>query len=315
MKVTLRYPLLALTLAISALVGVSQPAQAQIGYGVSIGIAPGINIGINVPAYPRLVMVPGYPVYYDPRADFNYFFYDGLYWVFQDDDWYSSSWFDGPWHLIDRQYVPLYVLRVPVRYYRQPPIYFRGWFADAPPRWGERWGHEWEQRRPGWDHWDRRATPKAAPLPTYQQHYSGDRYPRVEDQQHELRARNYRYQPREAVTQQHFQQAQEQGQRRQLDRPSGRGDSRDNLQQRQRDQQRPPAMEPREHRQVQPQRQQQQEQQQPQVEQQDRGKAIRGAVRSNERGQKDREDNKEERDSNRAMTPAAPPVRRNSQPN
>ena len=40
------------------------------------------SIGINVPVYPRLVRVPGYPVYYDPRAQSNYFFYDGLYWVY-----------------------------------------------------------------------------------------------------------------------------------------------------------------------------------------------------------------------------------------
>jgi hypothetical protein len=56
-----------------------------------------VSIGINVPIYPRLVVVPGYPVYYAPQLDSNYFFYDGLYWVFQDDNWYQSSWYNGPW--------------------------------------------------------------------------------------------------------------------------------------------------------------------------------------------------------------------------
>lgn len=55
-------------------------AEVSVGIGINV---PGISIGINVPAYPRLVRVPGYPVYYDPRVDSNYFFYDGLYWVFQ----------------------------------------------------------------------------------------------------------------------------------------------------------------------------------------------------------------------------------------
>ncbi|MEO8331814.1 MAG: hypothetical protein ABI479_05230, partial [Gallionella sp.] len=55
-------------------------AEVNIGIGIS---APGVSIGINLPAYPRLVRVPGYPVYYDPRIEYNYFFYDGLYWVFQ----------------------------------------------------------------------------------------------------------------------------------------------------------------------------------------------------------------------------------------
>ena len=179
------------------------PAQAQIR--VDIGF-PGINIGINLSSYPRLVRIPGYPVYYDPRANSNYFFYDGLYWVYQADNWYASSWYNGPWQLIEPYDVPLYLLRVPVRYYRHPPTYFRGWRADAAPRWGEHWGGEWEKRRAGWDQWDRRSAPPAAPLPSYQQQYSGNRYPRAPEQQGAILAKNYRYQPREAVTQQHFQQ-------------------------------------------------------------------------------------------------------------
>ena len=169
------------------------PAQAQIR--VEIG-SPGVNIGINVPTYPRLVPVPGYPVYYDPRASSNYFFYDGLYWVYQSDNWYASSWYNGPWELVGPEDVPLYLLRVPVRYYRHPPSYFRGWAADAPPRWGEHWGREWEQRRSGWDQWNRRSVPAPAPLPAYQRQYSGPRYPAVKEQQ-ELHSRNYQYQPHE----------------------------------------------------------------------------------------------------------------------
>lgn len=177
---------------------------------VSIGF-PGVNIGINVPVYPRLVLVPGYPVYYDPRANSNYFFYDGMYWVYQEDNWYASSWYNGPWQLTEPEYVPLFVLRVPVRYYRQPPVYFRGWRADAPPRWGAHWGRDWEQRRRGWDRWDRRATPSAAPLPAYQRQFSGARYPSAVQRQESIRSENYRYRPREAVTRQHWEQRRKQG--------------------------------------------------------------------------------------------------------
>ena len=178
-------------------------AEVNVGIGISV---PGVSIGINMPAYPRLVRVPGYPVYYDPRVDSNYFFYDGLYWVFQGEDWYASSWYNGPWDYVERDYVPLYVLRVPVRYYRRPPPYFRGWHADAPPRWGDHWGRDWEQRRGGWDQWDHRSAPRPAPLPSYQRKYSGERYPREPEQQHTIRSDKYRYQPREPVTQQHYKQ-------------------------------------------------------------------------------------------------------------
>ena len=155
--------------------------------------------------YPELVRVPGYPVYYAPRLSANFFFYDGLYWVYRDDSWYASSWYNGPWGPVGREAVPPFVLRVPVRYYRQPPSYFQGWRPDAPPRWGEHWGHEWERSRSGWDRWNRRSVPAPAPLPVYQRGYSGQRYPQQVEQQHEVRDRNYRYQPREPIVRQHFQ--------------------------------------------------------------------------------------------------------------
>ena len=178
------------------------PAPApQVGVGFGL---PGVSIGINLPLYPELVPVPGYPVYYAPQVDSNYFFYDGMYWVYQRDNWYASSWYNGPWGLIGPEAVPLFVLRVPVRYYRQPPAYFRGWSSDAPPRWGEHWGNSWTQSHRGWDSWNRNAVPAPAPLPTYQRQYSGSRYPAAAQQQ-ALQSQNYRYQPHDPVVRQHYQ--------------------------------------------------------------------------------------------------------------
>jgi hypothetical protein len=176
-------------------------AAAQVSVGIGL---PGVSIGINVPVYPQLVVVPGYPVYYAPQVNTNYFFYDGMYWVYAGDNWYASSWYNGPWQLVTPEAVPLFVLRVPVRYYRRPPLYFRGWRADASPRWGEHWGDAWSQRRSGWDNWNRSSAPPPAPLPVYQRQYSGNRYPRVEQQQ-VLQSQNYRYQPHDAAVQQHYQ--------------------------------------------------------------------------------------------------------------
>ena len=169
-----------------------------------VGVSVGINLGFNLPAYPRLTIVPGYPVYYAPQLRMNYFFYDGLYWVYQNDHWYVSSWYNGPWDWVEPAYVPSFILRIPVRYYRHPPAYFYGWRLNAPPRWSERWGHDWAAHRAGWDHWDRRATPRPAPLPAYQRHYSGNHYPAAVEQQR-VRTENYRYQPRERTSQQQWQ--------------------------------------------------------------------------------------------------------------
>ncbi len=177
----------------------ASPADVRIGVGT-----PHISIGINLPIYPELVVVPGYPVYYAPQLEMNFFFFDGLYWVFHDDNWYVSFWYNGPWDLVQPVAVPVFILRIPVRYYRRPPVYFHGWASNAPPRWGEHWGHDWEQHRGGWDRWDRRNVPPPAPRPAYQRKYSGDRYPQHE-QQRELIQKNYRYQPRDPDVRQRYQ--------------------------------------------------------------------------------------------------------------
>jgi hypothetical protein len=167
-------------------------------FGMCIPAAAEVRIGINLQLFPDLVAVPGYPVYYAPQVDSNFFFYDGLYWVYDQDGWYSSNWYNGPWDSVSPEYVPYFILRVPVRYYRRPPMYFRGWGPEAPPRWGDHWGRNWQQRRSGWDHWDRASAPARAPLPIYQRAYSRDRYPHASEQR-KLQNQNYRYQPRDTV--------------------------------------------------------------------------------------------------------------------
>jgi len=201
-------------LLIAALVvGVHAAASAQVQVGVGIAL-PGVRIGINVPAYPNLVAVPGYPVYYAPRLDLNYFFYNGFYWVFVDDNWYSSSWYDGPWDLVQPDYVPYFLLRVPIQYYRRPPPYFHPWDRRQPPRWGEHWGGTWQQRHREWNRWDRKSTPKRLPLPAYQRRYQQDNYPGVE-RQRTLQNRYYPYKPRAAQPRQTMPRDQSQMQRRQ----------------------------------------------------------------------------------------------------
>lgn len=194
----MRHPLLVTLL----LAGPAVVAPAQVSIGIRL---PGLSIGINQPVYPDLLPVPDSPVYYAPAAAGNYFFYDGLYWVFQGNEWYSSVWFNGPWGSIGPDEVPLFLLRVPVGYYRQPPAYFSGWDRRAPPRWGDHWGRGWERRRGGWDQWDHRAGGNRAPLPVYQRSYSGERYPGA-DQQLALHGQNYHYQPREGVVRERYRQ-------------------------------------------------------------------------------------------------------------
>ena len=192
----------AVLLALSGLLagGMAPAVQSQVSVGIDLGFAiPGARIGLNLGSFPHLVAIPGYPVYYAPRLDANLFFYDGLYWVFADDGWYSSEWYNGPWDAVAPEYVPVFLLRIPLQYYRRLPRSFRGWDRNRPPRWEEHWGRDWSNRRRGWDRPERSAPPPPrAPLPLYQRQYGRDRYPAPE-QQRDLRERNYRYQPREQV--------------------------------------------------------------------------------------------------------------------
>jgi hypothetical protein len=108
------------------------------------------SIGINLRACPQLAPVRGCSIFYAPGLSANYFYYDDKYWVYAHDGWYSSAWYNGPWNLLDPYYVPLALLQVPASFYMRPPEFFRGWRADAPPRWAEHWGDDWLQHREDW---------------------------------------------------------------------------------------------------------------------------------------------------------------------
>lgn len=197
----MRYALMAVWLLLSP------AALAEVSVGVRISV-PGVSIGINVPAYPDLVLVPGYPVYYAPDLDANYFFYDGLYWIFVDDHWYVSDWYNGPWGLVEPDYVPVFLLRIPVFYYMRPPVFFHAWVPAEPPHWGEHWGHDWARRHADWTRWSPGEGPAPAPLPDYQRHYTGNRYPQPEDQR-VLRERYYHYREHESGVRPYYERREE----------------------------------------------------------------------------------------------------------
>jgi hypothetical protein len=112
-----------------------------------------VDIGINLPAPPPLVVVPGVAsVQYAPSVPGNVFFYSNQYWIYNGGGWYVSRRHDGPWIGVAPQFVPRPVLLVPVRYYHVPPGHWKQWQREAPPHWGHEWGPGWSEKR-GWkDH-------------------------------------------------------------------------------------------------------------------------------------------------------------------
>jgi hypothetical protein len=111
------------------------PAHAQVR----------IDIGINLPSPPPLVVIPGAPVYYAPHAPANVFFYGEQYWVFNAGGWHVGPTWSGPWVVVAPVHVPRPILLVPVRYYKVPPGHWRGWRHDHAPRWEGHYGRDWHE--------------------------------------------------------------------------------------------------------------------------------------------------------------------------
>ena len=192
-----------IVLLILALTCSAAPAAAQVS--INIGL-PSVNIGINIPVFPESSLCRSTPVDDAPRMGINYFFYDGMYWVYQGDSWYASYWYNGPWTIVAPAVVPVYILRVPVRYYRHPPAYFRAWRARMPRRAGGSTGGV------NGSSVEADGTGGAAVLLRHPPRCPGppaavcwERYPRG-DQQQTLHRQNYQYQPHDSVARQHYQQ-------------------------------------------------------------------------------------------------------------
>jgi hypothetical protein len=118
------------------LVGAASLARAaDVHVDVNIGVPPPPQIVL--PAPPQLVVVPGSPVWVAPSVPYNFFYYDGLYYVSHDGHWFASVSAHGPWGFV--HHVPLPVLAVPVHYYQVPPGHRK---HHGPPPWAHDHDHD-----------------------------------------------------------------------------------------------------------------------------------------------------------------------------
>lgn len=119
---------------------------------LSVGIrTDGLSLGINIGEPPKLVVVPGTPVYHVPTVNYNYFFYDGRYYLFHSGAWYFSAFYNGPWTVVALQQVPQAILTVPVEYYRVPPGHWKK--KHGPPPWAAAGGQGKDKKNKGKKKW------------------------------------------------------------------------------------------------------------------------------------------------------------------
>jgi hypothetical protein len=117
MRTDRKHLLLALLLAGT----VFAPLAAQAGVNVDVNIGLPAPPPIVVASPPRVVVVPGSPVYYAPDASVNLFVYGGRYYTFHEGAWFVGPKHSGPWTFIAVDRVPAPVVAVPVKYYRVAP--------------------------------------------------------------------------------------------------------------------------------------------------------------------------------------------------
>lgn len=118
------------TLIALALVGslvAPVPARADVNAGVNVARPPVLVIA----APPRLVAVPGSPVFYSPTANDTLFAYGGGYYTVHGGTWFFAASPGSAWNIIATDRVPRPVLAVPATYYKISPG--RAQKMGAPP--------------------------------------------------------------------------------------------------------------------------------------------------------------------------------------
>jgi hypothetical protein len=108
-----------------------------------------VSLGIRIGEEPRLVVVPGTPVYEAPSLPYNYFFYHRGYYLYHEGAWFRAATYNGPWTVIAIEQVPRPILRVPAEHYRARPEH---WRRNGPPPWAEAQRHEKRHERGRGDH-------------------------------------------------------------------------------------------------------------------------------------------------------------------
>jgi len=98
-----------------------------------------VSVDIRIGSRPALAVVPGTAVYYAPHVAYNYFAYNGRFYVYQQDGWFSARAYNGPWTGIALERVPRPILAVPVTYYQAPPTHWKQ--KHGPPPWAAAKGH------------------------------------------------------------------------------------------------------------------------------------------------------------------------------
>ncbi|MDD5593996.1 MAG: hypothetical protein PHG97_04605 [Candidatus Margulisbacteria bacterium] len=105
---------------------IGSAVRAEVNVNINIGPPP-----IVVSEPPAVVMMPQSGIYFVPGYSFDVFFYNGYWWSPRGDRWYRAGQYNGPWGVVQRNYVPAPLFGVPKNYravYKnERPINYKQW--------------------------------------------------------------------------------------------------------------------------------------------------------------------------------------------
>jgi len=106
------YSFIPIILIFSSLaVASGERTRANVNFNVNLGPPP-----IMVEEPPEVVMMPQTGIYFVPGISFDVFFYNGYWWSPRGDRWYRSNRYNGSWVVVERNYVPAHLYKVPRNY-------------------------------------------------------------------------------------------------------------------------------------------------------------------------------------------------------
>ena len=106
--------------ALGMLLAASASAGTSIGVGVVLSNAPPPPV-VVVREQPHLLLVPGSTVYVvdDHRVGYDWFLFNGYWYIYNGGYWYRAHRHSGPFVAIQPKLVPAAIIRVPSKHWRK----------------------------------------------------------------------------------------------------------------------------------------------------------------------------------------------------
>ena len=158
-----RILLMAALAALLASAAIPARSEAAVSVGVSLHVGdPYRGLSLHFRSNPDMALIPASQVYYTRNCDHDLYRYGRSWYYVEDDCWYRSSSYNGPFVRIDVRSVPRQIWNVPTGYRRAwggPPAHAPAYGYrrnQGQTGYDRGWNQDGNQDQGGWQRNDRR---------------------------------------------------------------------------------------------------------------------------------------------------------------